>query len=199
MPRELSSASELKSGETSQMLDAARYSAAEATRDGRKLEIRALRPQDKDDMRAAVDRASAQSLYRRFFGVKRSFSDKEVAFFVNVDFLKHVALVAVVEEGDQAAIVAGGRYIVQQSGAAEIAFIVIDDYQKQGIGAALLRHLAILGRGAGVKEFTAEVLPENIPMLKTFEKSGLKMSTKREQVIYALPSSSSASRPSTSH
>jgi len=95
--------------------------------------------------------------------------------------LKHVALVAVVEEGDQAAIVAGGRYIVQQSGAAEIAFIVIDDYQKQGIGAALLRHLAILGRGAGVKEFTAEVLPENIPMLKTFDKSGLKMSTKREQ------------------
>jgi len=181
MPRELSSASELKSGETSQMLDAARYSAAEATRDGRKLEIRALRPQDKDDMRAAVDRASAQSLYRRFFGAKRSFSDKEVAFFVNVDFLKHVALVAVVEEGDQAAIVAGGRYIVQQSGAAEIAFVVIDDYQKQGIGAALLRHLAILGRGAGVKEFTAEVLPENIPMLKTFEKSGLKMSTKREQ------------------
>jgi len=141
------------------MLDAARYFAAEATRDGRKLEIRALRPQDKDDMRAAVDRASAQSLYRRFFGAKRSFSDKEVAFFVNVDFLKHVALVAVVEEGDQAAIVAGGRYIVQQSGAAEIAFIVIDDYQKQGIGAALLRHLAILGRGAGVKESTAEVLP----------------------------------------
>jgi len=163
------------------MLDAARYFAAEATRDGRKLEIRALRPQDKDDMRAAVDRASAQSLYRRFFGAKRSFSDKEVAFFVNVDFLKHVALVAVVEEGDQAAIVAGGPYIVQQSGAAEIAFIVIDDYQKQGIGAALLRHLAILGRCAGVKEFTAEVLPENIPMLKTFEKSGLKMSTKREQ------------------
>jgi len=163
------------------MLDAARYSAAEATRDGRKLEIRALRPQDKDDMRAAVDRASAQSLYRRFFGAKRSFSDKEVAFFVNVDFAKHVAVVAVVAEGDHAAIVAGGRYIVQQPGTAEIAFVVIDDYQKQGIGAALLRHLAILARDAGLKEFTAEVLPENIPMLKTFEKSGLKMSTKREQ------------------
>jgi GNAT superfamily N-acetyltransferase len=163
------------------MLDATRYSVAETTRDGRKLEIRALRPQDQTDLRVAVDRTSAQSLYRRFFGAKRSFSDKEVAFFVNVDFVKHVALVAVVEEGDHAAIVAGGRYIVQQPGTTEIAFVVIDDYQKQGIGAALLRHLVILGRDAGVKEFTAEVLPENIPMLKTFEKSGLKMSTKREQ------------------
>ena len=162
------------------MLDAARYLVVEAMRDGRKLEIRALRPQDLTDLRAAVDRTSAQSLYRRFFGAKRSFSDKEVAFFVNVDFANHVALVAVVEERGHPAIVAGGRYIVQQPGTAEIAFIVVDEYQGQGIGSALLRHLAILARNAGLKEFAAEVLPENIPMLKTFEKSGLKMSTKRE-------------------
>jgi GNAT superfamily N-acetyltransferase len=162
------------------MLEAARYLVAETTRDGRRFEIRALRPQDQTDLRAAVDRTSAQSLYRRFFGAKRSFTDREVAFFVNVDFAKHVALVAVVVERGRAAIVAGGRYIVQRPGAAEIAFVVIDDYQGQGIGAALLRHLAILGRDAGLKEFAAEVLPENIPMLKTFEKSGLKMSTKRE-------------------
>src|SRR5215510_6435722 len=144
------------------MPDAARSSAVEVTRDGRRLEIRALKPQDQEGLHAAVvDRTSTQSLYRRFFGAKRSFSDKEVAFFVNVDFVKHVALVAVIEEGDHAAIVAGGRYIVQQPGTAEIAFVVIDDYQKQGIGAALLRHLAILARDAKLKEFTAEVLPEN--------------------------------------
>src|SRR5262249_62351362 len=98
------------------MLEAARYSAIETTRDGRRLEIRALKPQDQTDLRAAVDRTSAQSLYRRFFGAKRSFSDKEVAFFVNVDFAKHVALVAVVEERGHAAIVAGGRYILPGPG-----------------------------------------------------------------------------------
>src|SRR5262249_9098172 len=162
------------------MLEAHKYSATETKRDGRRLESRALRPQDQTDLRAAVDRTSAQSLYRRFFGAKRSFSDKEVAFFVNVDFAKHVALVAVVEERGHAAIVAGGRYIVEQPGTAEIAFVVIDDYQKHARGAELLRHLTIVARSAGLKEFTAEVLPENIPMLKTFEKSGLKMSTKRE-------------------
>src|SRR6476661_1055122 len=162
------------------MLEAAKYTAVETTRDGRRLEIRALAPRDQAGLSAAVDRSSAQSLYTRFFGAKRSFSDREVDFFLNVDFANHVALVAVVEESGRAAIVAGGRYIVQRPGAAEIAFVVIDDYQGQGIGAALLRHLAILGRDAGLKEFAAEVLPENIPMLKTFEKSGLKMSTKRE-------------------
>jgi GNAT superfamily N-acetyltransferase len=165
------------------MLDAAKYSAVDATRDGRRLEIRALKPQDQDDMRAAVDRSSPQSLYRRFFGAKRSFSDKEVAFFMNVDFVKHVALVAVVEERGHATIVAGGRYIVDRPGRAEVAFAVIDEYQGQGIGAALLRNLIILARDAGLKEFIAEVLPENIPMLKMFEKCGLKMSTKREASI----------------
>ena len=161
-------------------MEAAKYSAIENTRDGRKIEIRALKPGDRDDLRAAVDRTSSQSLYRRFFGAKRHFSEKEVAFFVNVDFVGHVALVAVVEEGGHPVIAAGGRYVVQQPGSAEVAFVVTDRYQGQGVGAALLRHLAAIARDAGLREFTAEVLPENIPMLKVFEKSGLKMNTKRQ-------------------
>ena len=164
-------------------MEAAKYSAIEQTRDGRKIEIRALKPEDREAMGAAVGRTSAQSLYRRFFGAKREFSEKEVAFFVNVDFINHVALVAVTEEGGQAVVAAGGRYIVQRPGTAEVAFIVTDPYQGQGIGVALLRHLATIGRAAGLKEFTAEVLPENVPMLKVFEKSGLKSSTKRERGV----------------
>ena len=162
------------------MFEAARYSATEILPDGRRMEIRALRPEDEVDFLAAIDRTSAQSLYRRFFGAKRDFSEKERAFFLNVDFTNHVALVAVVEAEGRGAIVAGGRYVVLRPGVAEVAFIVIDEYQGQGIGAALLRHLATIARGAGLKEFVAEVLPDNIPMLKVFEKSGLKFRTKRE-------------------
>jgi GNAT superfamily N-acetyltransferase len=161
------------------MVDAATYTATEHLRDGRAFEIRALRPRDEADMLAAVDRIGAQSLYRRFMGAKRGFSDKERAFFVNVDFVNHVALVAVVKEQDRASIVAGGRYIVEKPGTAEVAFAVVDDYQGQGIGAVLLRHLAALARQAGVKEFTAEVLPDNTPMLKVFERSGLKFTSRR--------------------
>jgi len=161
-------------------METAKYSAVEQTRDGRKIEIRALKPEDRTDLLDAVGRTSSQSLYRRFFGAKRHFSEKEVAFFLNVDFKSHVALVATAEEGGQVVIAAGGRYVVQSPGTAEVAFVVTDNYQGQGLGRALLRHLAILGRDAGLTEFTAEVLPENLPMLKVFEKSGLKSSTKRK-------------------
>ena len=74
------------------------YSAAETLRDGRTVEIRALRPEDRAGLLAAVSRTSDQSLYRRFFGFKRGFTDQEVDFYVNVDFVGHVALVAVLQE-----------------------------------------------------------------------------------------------------
>ena len=162
------------------MLDAANYSSTDSLRDGRAIEIRALRPTDQADLLAAVDRIGSQSMYRRFMGAKRHFSEKERVFFVNVNFTDHVALVAVIKEDGHQTIIAGGRYIVERPGSAEVAFAVIDQYQGQGIGAALLRHLVMLARDAGLKEFSAEVLPDNIPMLKMFEKSGLKLSSKRE-------------------
>jgi hypothetical protein len=55
------------------MLEAARYSATERLRDGRTIEIRALRPTDQDDLLAAVDRIGVQSMYRSFNGAKHQF------------------------------------------------------------------------------------------------------------------------------
>jgi len=49
-------------------------------------------------MLAAVGKTSAQSLQRRFFVMKRHFSDKERAFFMDIDFKNHVAIVALAEE-----------------------------------------------------------------------------------------------------
>jgi RimJ/RimL family protein N-acetyltransferase len=166
-------------------MEAARYSATEALRDGRRVEIRVLRPDDRADLLAAAGRASEQSLYRRFFAARRSFTGREIAFFLNPDFIDHVALVAVVEEGGRRVIVGGARYVVVQPGKAEVAFAVIDPYQGQGIGAALMHHLAAIARAAGLEELIAEVLPDNIAMLKVFEKSGLRVSTRREpQVVH---------------
>jgi RimJ/RimL family protein N-acetyltransferase len=167
------------------MLEAANYSAFETLRDGRRVDIRALRPDDRADLIAAVARSSAQSLYRRFFAVKRDFSEPEIEFFLNVDFVDHVALVAVVDEHGPPVIAGGARYVVVQPGKAEVAFAVVDQYQGQGLGAALMHHLAAIGRGAGLEELIAEVLPDNVPMLKVFEKSGLPLSMKREpQVVH---------------
>ena len=162
------------------MSEFAQYSEVETLRDGRKVEIRALRPEDRDDLLAAVGRIGTDSLYRRFFAVKRQFSEKETSFFVNVDFVKHVALIAVLEEDGKRFIAGGGRYIVVNPGQAEVAFAVVDKYQGQGLGTTLMRHLVAIARRSGLRELIADVLPDNRQMLKVFEKSGLPTSTKRE-------------------
>jgi GNAT superfamily N-acetyltransferase len=154
------------------MIRAATYSAAETLRDGRSVVIRALKPEDRGAMLSAVGRVGAQSLYRRFFGAKRGFTEAEVDFFVNVDFVKHVALVAVVDEsGGKDIIVGGARYT--QAGTAELAFVVVDEYQGQGIGTLLLRHLVVIARESGLEQLVAEVLPENALMLAMFRKWGV--------------------------
>lgn len=156
------------------MQDLANYSATERLRDGREIKIRALRPDDKDDMLAAIGRTGTQSLQRRFFAVKRGFSETEIAFFMNIDFVNHAALVALAEEDGRSVIIGGGRYVVIQPGRAEIAFVVIDNYQSQGLGTLLMHHLSLVARRAGMKELVAEVLPENAAMRKVFEKFGFR-------------------------
>lgn len=162
------------------MSEAINYTARELLRDGSEVEIRALRREDEAAMLDAIERTSAQSLQRRFFVMKRHFSEKERAFFMDVDFKNHVAIVAVAEEGDRKVIAGGGRYIVFEPGRAEMAFVVIDAWQGKGIGTILMRHLAKLARDGGLQELTAEVLYENAAMRKVFEKFGFMLGPRRD-------------------
>jgi GNAT superfamily N-acetyltransferase len=161
-------------------MEAHKYAAVERLRNGRRVEILALRPEHRADLVAAVDRSSARSLYQRFFHPKRSFTEKEVAYFMELDFVNHIALVALVKEGRRPVIVGGGRYVIVRPGTGELAFAVVDQYQGQGIGAALMRHLATIAREAGVGELIADVLADNISMLKVLESSGFSSSITRE-------------------
>jgi GNAT superfamily N-acetyltransferase len=165
------------------MPDPAAYSVIETLRNGSEIEIRAQHAQDHKDLEAAIVRMSDESLYRRFFVAKRHFSEKEAEYFLNIDFVNHVALVAVAHEKSKQAIVGAGRYVVVEPGIAEVAFGVIDEYQGQGIGAALMRNLSSIARQAGLNRLVAEVLASNGAMLKVFEGSGLQMSRRREGTV----------------
>jgi len=154
------------------MSEAISYTARELLRDGSQIKIRALRREDEANMLAAVGRTSAQSLQRRFFVMKRHFSEKERAFFMDIDFKNHAAIVALAEESGRKVIAGSGRYIVFEPGRAEMAFIVVDAWQGRGIGSILMRHLVRIANDAGLQELTAEVLPENAAMRKVFEKFG---------------------------
>ena len=165
----------------------ATYFVQDRLRDGRPVTIRALRPDDETQMLAAVDHTDPESLRRRFFAPKRGFSEKEKAFFMQIDFVDHVALVAEIDQGGKGVIIGGGRYIVAHPGAAEVAFVVVDAYQGQGIGGLLTRHLVELAHAAGLKQLAADVLPENTAMRKVLGKYGFQTARSLDpQVVHMI-------------
>lgn len=156
--------------------EASNYRAEEILRDGRAVTIRALHSEDKPLWQDVWEHLSPTSVYYRFFTPKKSMSAAEVAYFTQLDFVKHVALLAIVHDAvladDPAAV---GRYHINETKpeSAEIAFAVEDAYHGLGIGTLLLKHLVIIARQAGIKEFVAYVLSENSKMLEVFDNFGL--------------------------
>lgn len=154
-------------------MEASLFTRQDRLRDGTPVEIRAVRPGDRTAIQEAVGRMSGESIVRRFFAPRSSFSPEEVARFVNVDFVHHVALVAVVPVDGQPRIVAGARYIEVEPGRVEMACAVEDAWQGRGLGTLLLRNLGAIAREQGVREVVADVLAENQPMLRLLRSSGL--------------------------
>lgn len=162
-------------------MDASRYEARGALKDGRTVTIRSIRADDKSMVGKAFQSLSARTIYRRFFSPKPTLTEADLKWITEVDFEKTVALVIELEEGHTRTLIGGGRYVEYESeGAvrtAELAFTVRDDFQKKGIGRLLMEHLTIIGRAKGVARFEAVVLAENRGMLKVFAASGLPMRT----------------------
>ncbi len=157
------------------------YHAEDRLRDGRCVWLRAIQPSDRDLLREGLHHLSPESAYRRFFSAKRDLSDGELDYLTQIDFVNHVALVALVDHGSGPLLVGTARYIVEHSEtspeSAEVAFVVGDAHQRLGIGAVLLRHLAAIARANGLRALHALVLAENRPMMSVFRKSGLPMTT----------------------
>lgn len=155
------------------------YRSIDELLDGRSVVIRAIQPEDKTFLQEEMKHLSARSRYFRFMTPKKELSEKELVYFSEVDFERHVALVACLPVDDQEIPVGTGRYIMgsdsEATPGAEVAFDVEDEYQGLGVATILLKHLAIIARASGIDEFLAVVLSENRRMLEVFRHSGLPM------------------------
>ena len=65
---------------------------------------------------------------------------------------------------------------LRAAGSAEVAFAVADEFQGRGIATRLLERLAPLAASVGIDEFVAEVMPDNIGMLRVFADAGFEES-----------------------
>jgi GNAT superfamily N-acetyltransferase len=142
---------------------------AHTLRDGRRVVLRHVRPDDAVEMRRGFDRLSPESRYRRFFGGVAHLSDAALHYLTRVDGHDHVAIVATCESPDlkveQGLGVARFVRLPDAPTVAEAAVTVVDDAQRMGLGRMLATTLATAARERGIHTFRAEVLADNGPMV----------------------------------
>lgn len=139
------------------------------TRSGGIVRCRPIRPDDAPALVAFHAALSSRTIYLRYFGFHPVLTAAEVERFTQVDYVDRVAFVALVDSR----IVGVGRYDrTPGTDEAEVAFIVDDDYQHQGIGSLLADELVRAARRQGVRQFVADTLAENSGMLELFHSMG---------------------------
>ncbi len=129
-----------------------------------------IRPEDREGVLDLHEQVSEDTLRLRFFTPVRRFAPQMLEHLANVDFIQRAAFVVTFPEKND--LLAVGRYEGETANTAEVAFIVQDELQGNGLATELLQHLVVLARQNGFTIFSAMMLPENTEMLEVFQASG---------------------------
>ncbi len=162
--------------------------------DGTKVHVRPIVPEDEPLLIDAVAAMSERSVYFRFFSPLKRLPDALAHRLAVVDYNDRFALVATTHRSSER-IVGVARYDrVVGTDVAETAVAVVDEFQRRGLGSALLAILGKVARDHGIKMFTLIVLPENQQMLGLLRKMGwihqAKLTGGVYEISFDLPESS---------
>jgi acetyltransferase len=144
---------------------------------GRKLLLRAIRPEDEAQHRAFVEHLTPEDLRLRFFDSRREIPGKEITQMVQIDYAHEMAFIAVETRADGSAQTLGVARAVTDSAntVAEFAIIVNSDLHGRGLGELLLRKLIRYLQQRGTQRIVCDVLHENGPMQRLLVRLGFHM------------------------
>jgi GNAT superfamily N-acetyltransferase len=128
--------------------------------------IRPIRADDGERLQASHARLSPESRYRRFLYAKPELTGADVRYLVEVDGIDHIALVATQPwlPGEPIVAVARCIRIPDSPDTGEVAIVVADVLQHQGVGTRLVGQLAELAVAQGITRFRAMMLSDNVPI-----------------------------------
>lgn len=165
------------------MIDVRHFSVQETLRNGVRVEIRSLHPDDGARMDEAFGNLEQESIRSRFFASKSGLTEREHRLIRELDFDSQVMLVVTLVEREKEIVIGTGSYSRVGTDAAEVAFIVEEDYHRQGVAHRLLWHLGLVARERGITRFVAEVRPQNRAMRRVFASSCWPMTSKKEDDV----------------
>lgn len=160
--------------------DAVRLGGPLLLRDGRVVSVRPIRPDDGERLVAFHARLSPETIAYRYFTSVPVLAPVLVEHLTHVDYERRMALVATCGQGPPEQIIAVVRYEDMGPTTAEVAFVVEDRWQGDGIATQLLYRLALYARRHGFTSLVAEIMSSNRPMREVIAHAGFPFTTKYE-------------------
>ena len=152
-------------------------------RDGTRVHIRPIRPEDDHVLVHLFDHLSPQSIYQRFFMAMHELTPGMAHHLSHVDYARRMALVA--EIGGE--LIGVGRYEpTGEPDVMELGLVIDDAWQGRGLGRILLRETIRAAASNGIHRFQADVLAENRRMLRILAEEFVIESRKTEAGVATL-------------
>ena len=142
-------------------------------RDGRRIFVRPVRPEDEGMYRTFFAQVSPEDLRLRFFAPVKDFSHAFIARLTQIDYARALALCATLENGEMLGAVRLMLDADRESG--EFAILLRSDQKGRGLGWALMKMMIDYGEREGLRHIEGQVLTENTTMLTMCQQLGFQI------------------------
>ncbi|ETR70076.1 MAG: acetyl-CoA hydrolase/transferase [Candidatus Magnetoglobus multicellularis str. Araruama] len=147
------------------------YKSHATLKNGKNIAVRPLLPSDEFAYRNFFYSLQEETVYYRFFQRIKTFSHEMAQqHWASVDYRTNISLIGLVRNKGRKEIMSIGTYAEADDNRAEIAFVVREDFQGQGVATYLLEALETIAKKNNYIGFSAIVLRENAAMIKVFKK-----------------------------
>ena len=169
-----------------------RYVSCWTMKNGQTVIIRPIRAEDEPLMVKFHEGLSDRSVYLRYFQrvkLRARTAHQRLARVCFLDYDRELALLAEHQDpqtGDREVIAIGTLQKEYSKNSGEVAVLISDTYQGQGLGKEVIARLVTFARDEGLQLVSATTMLENDAMCAVFRKLGFRLSTDFEdQLVHA--------------
>jgi acetyltransferase len=166
-----------------------RYVSEWTMKDGQKVTIRPIRPEDEPLLVKFHETLSDRTVYMRYLHtlpLSQRIAHERLTRICFIDYDREMALVAErrdPETGEPQILGVARLKKIHGVNEAEFAVLVADPFQGKGLGEELTRRLIRVARDEKMERIVGDILPDNFVMLKLCERLGFKLTRTVEDPV----------------
>lgn len=160
------------------------YNKSYQLKDKTRVKLCLVEPGDRTRLLNGFNRISTQTNINRFHTFKKRFTENELNYLLSIDNINHLAIGAIDYDKSHDIGIGLVRYIrkLEAQDQAEVAIIIIDEYQGKGLGSTLYREMMEIASRNGINALINIVKKDNRAMLYLLDSLGAIKTDEYDQV-----------------